>query len=150
MEFGEKYNIRPASPNFIERIEGELLSYGNERRCENNPLEVGFEKYFTLDGSIEFIGLSALQQIYKRGIGRQIRGVTFGTDSSPIFSDPWPVFCGDIAVGQITSGIWSPRLKTNVGLSLINRDFWNISQKVLVDTLDKRMRLGKLVNLPML
>ena len=36
---GEPYNIWPGSPNLIERIEGGLMSYGNEFNRSNNPLE---------------------------------------------------------------------------------------------------------------
>jgi hypothetical protein len=35
-------------------------------------------------------------------------------------------------VGQITSAIWSPRLKTNVGLSLIDADHWDPGTPVSV------------------
>ena len=40
---GNPYNICPGSPNLIERIEGGLMSYGNEFNRSNNPLECGFE-----------------------------------------------------------------------------------------------------------
>ncbi len=52
---GEAYNIKPGCPNLIERIEGGLLSYGNEFTRENNPLECGLEGYCSLDGSIDYI-----------------------------------------------------------------------------------------------
>ncbi len=45
---GQAYNITPGCPNLIERIEGGLLSYGNEFTCENNPLECGFARFVIL------------------------------------------------------------------------------------------------------
>ena len=146
---GQKYNIKPGSPNFIERIEGGLFSFGNEMLRENNPLEFGFRKYCTLDGSIDFLGLKPLQKINADGVQREVRGIVFGGGRNPLCTDPWPVMVDDLQVGQITSGIWSPRLEKNVGLSLIDRDFWNIGQAVTVDTLDGQFRKGSIVDLPM-
>ncbi|MCH2329706.1 MAG: dimethylsulfoniopropionate demethylase, partial [Rhodobacterales bacterium] len=40
-EAGIEFKISPGCPNLIERIEGGLLSYGNEFTRENNPLEIG-------------------------------------------------------------------------------------------------------------
>ena len=34
-------------------------------------------------------------------------------------------------IGQIASGIYSPRIKKNIGLSMINRDFWDLGMKFL-------------------
>ena len=35
-------------------------------------------------------------------------------------------------VGKITSGAWSPRLERNIGVSMIDRDFWKEGQEVEV------------------
>ena len=37
---GQQYDIRPGCPNLIERIEGGLMSYGNEFTRSNNPWNV--------------------------------------------------------------------------------------------------------------
>ena len=42
-EVGKKYNIKPGAPNQAERIEGGLLSYGNDMLISDNPFECGFE-----------------------------------------------------------------------------------------------------------
>ena len=54
----------------------------------------------------------------------------------------------DKKIGEITSGIYSPRIKKNVGLSMILKDYWNEGQKVLVDTLDEKKRNGTVTSLP--
>ena len=146
---GQEFNISPGSPNLIERVEGGLLSYGNEFNRNNNPLECGFEKYCKLDGSIDYIGLSALQQIYKDGPQRQIRGIIFDGDKCLACREPWPVFVGDRKVGQITSAIWSPKFKANVSLGMIDKDFWQLGQKVNIQVPDNTLRRGVLTNLPM-
>lgn len=148
-ETGQAYNIAPGCPNLIDRIEGGLFSYGNEMTRDNNPLELGLEKFCKLDGSVDHIGLSALQQIAALGPARLIRGVKFDGPAVPACAKPWPVFSGAVQVGQITSGIWSPRLKTNVGISLIDRAAWDVGQLVQVKTPDGLVRSGEVTDFPM-
>ena len=50
--------------------------------------------------------------------------------------------------GNITSGIYSPFLKTNIGLSMVDRDYWNDGQDVIVLTPDNIERKGKVCSLP--
>ena len=54
----------------------------------------------------------------------------------------------DEKIGQITSAIWSPRLKKNVGLSLIDRNYWLPKQSVEVHSQDNKIRLGEISSLP--
>ena len=149
-EAGLPFNILPGCPNLIERIEGGLFSYGNEMTRENNPFEIGHGKFCVVDGSIDYIGRSALQKIAAKGVGREIRGITFGGNPCPTCSQPWPVFAANQQVGQITSGIWSPRLKTNIGQSMIDRDFWKPGQTIEVVLPNGNMRSGNIVALPIL
>ncbi|MEK6204931.1 MAG: dimethylsulfoniopropionate demethylase [Amylibacter sp.] len=148
-EAGQPLNITPGCPNLIERIEGGLLSYGNEMTRENNPLEIGLGKFCSLDGSVDYIGRAALEIIAVDGITRKICGIVFDGEPCPTCSIPWPVMVRKQQVGQVTSGIWSPRLKTNVGQSLIDREFWEIGQDVAVLTPDGQNRSGKISRLPM-
>lgn len=145
---GQVYDIAPGCPNLIDRIEGGLFSYGNDMTRENNPLEIGLEKFCALDGSIDCVGVNALQQIAASGITRKICGVKFEGDAVPICAKPWPVLCGGHQVGQITSGIWSPRLKANVGISLIDRIAWDVGQRVDVVTPDGVSRAGQVTGFP--
>ncbi len=145
---GEEFNITPGCPNLIERIEGGLLSYGNEFTRQNNPLECGLEKYCQLDGTITCIGLEALQKIQKNGITQQIRGVLFDGAPCPACGKPWLVTAEGKQIGQITSAAYSPRLKRNVGQSMIARDYWSVGQKVTVHSSDGIERNGEISALP--
>ena len=146
---GKAYDITPGCPNLIERIEGGLFSYGNEMTRENNPLEIGLEKFCSLDSDVEFIGKEALQMLAHEGIRRKMRGVVFDGDRVPTCSDPWPVMVDERQIGRITSAAWSPRLKRNVGLSLIDKDYWEAGQMVSVLCQDGMTRTGEVSNLPM-
>lgn len=134
---GQAYNITPGCPNLIERIEGGLLSYGNEFTRENNPLECGFGPFCYLGDDIDYIGKSALLKIAANGPAQRICGIRFFGGKAPPCGKPFPVTTTDgTQVGQITSGIFSPRLDCNVGLSMILRSHWDVGTSLVVHTPD--------------
>ena len=145
---GKEFNITPGCPNLIERIEGGLLSYGNEFTAADSPLECGLAAYCSLDSDVEFIGKAALQKKQLEGILRDMRGVRF--DGPPLsgVSIPLPVMAEGQQIGQISSGIWSPRLKSNVGLSMIDRDYWTPGDSVSVLVTPGDERSGEVSLLP--
>ena len=146
---GQKFNISPGCPNLIDRIEAGLMSYGNDFTKENNPLECNLEKYCKEDVSHDFIGKVALTKIYKDGVKQKMRGIIF--DGSPISPSGQllPVFSKENKkIGQITSGIYSPRIGKNIGLSMILKDYWDIGQNIIVQTLDGQKRNGTITSLP--
>lgn len=145
---GQAFDIAPGCPNLIDRIEGGLLSYGNDMTRANNPLELGMARYCTLDGSMDFIGRAALVRTAEAGVARIMRGVAFDGGPGPMCATPWPVSVDGWRVGRITSAAWSPRLQRNVGLSLIDRGFWNPGQPVVVETPDGTSRSGEVSTVP--
>jgi len=148
-ETGQKFNISPGCPNLIDRIEAGLLSYGNDFTKDNNPLECNLDRYCNENDNHEFVGKEALKKIKLQGIKQKIRGIIFdGEPYSPngkllnVFSEK------NNKIGQITSGIYSPSLKKNIGLSMILKDYWDIGQNVVVETIDKRKIKGVITTLP--
>jgi len=148
MDAGGKHHIAPGGPNQIDRIEGGLLGYGNEMTVDNNPLEMGFEKFCNLTGEIDCIGREPLLNIQNSTKKRCIRGVKFGNVACPTCSTPWPVTVDERQVGQVTSAIWSPRLMANVGLSLIDADYWDQGTLVCVTFPDGSKHNGTVEVLP--
>ncbi|MEP1206342.1 MAG: dimethylsulfoniopropionate demethylase [Rhizobiaceae bacterium] len=145
---GQDHNISPGCPNLIERIEGGLLSYGNEFTSADSPLECGLADYCALGSDVDYIGKAALEGMHKQGIDKDMRGVLFDGPPSAGIGAPVPVLAGGQQIGQITSGIWSPRLKKNIGLSMIQRDFWSAGQKVEVQMAIDDVRQGEVCQLP--
>lgn len=148
-EAGLEFEVSPGCPNLIERVEGGLLSYGNEMTRENNPLECGFEQYCQVDGSIEFIGREALQKIAQQGVERLIRGVIFDGGPCPPCQYPWPVIVNGKKRGIVTTAIWSPRFEANVALAMMDKDFWQAETVVTVETSDSLKPGGVITDLPM-
>ena len=51
-------------------------------------------------------------------------------------------------IGEITSGIYSPRLKTNIGLSMIQSGHWDIGREVIVRSDNNEFHNGVISSLP--
>ena len=148
-EAGKKFNISPGCPNLIDRIEAGLMSYGNDFTGENNPLECNLEKYCKADASHDFIGKQALTKIQSEGIIQKMRGIIFDGAPCAATGQPLKIFSKDNKrIGQITSGIFSPRIKKNIGLSMILKDYWNVDNEVIIETLDGEKRNGTITSLP--
>jgi len=148
-EAGKKFNISPGCPNLIDRIEGGLMSYGNDFTGENNPLECNLEKYCKKNVSHDFIGKSALTKIHNDGVKQRMKGIIFEGDPCSGIGQPLPVFSKDNKmIGQITSGIYSPRVRKNIGLSMILKEYWDEGQDVIVQTLDSQKNNGTITSLP--
>ena len=99
--------------------------------------------------SMLFQSLRILNKIRKDGIKQKIRGIIFDGGPCPTCTKPFPVYSNNkVKIGQITSGIYSPRLKKNVGLSMILKDHWNIGNEVIVETPDNKLRAGTISSLP--
>jgi aminomethyltransferase len=82
---------------------------------DNNPFEVGLERLCHLDGDFEFKGKEALRRIREEGVSRKLVGVDIGGPKLEMNFTKWPVHVGDGPVGEITTALWSPRLKKNIG-----------------------------------
>jgi dimethylsulfoniopropionate demethylase len=148
-EAGQDLDISPGCPNLIERVEGGLLSFGNEMTMQNNPLECGLDRFCQLDGSVDFIGLSALQQIAKTGPDRLIRGIIFDGDACPPCQHPWSVTIDEAWVGHVTTAVWSPRFDNNVALAMIEKGHWQAGTRVSITSSDGLLREGRITDLPM-
>ena len=146
---GQKFNISPGCPNLIDRIEGGLMSYGNDFTKENNPLECNMENYCKEDVEHDFIGKLALEKIRKNGVKQKMRGIIFEGEPCSATGQPLAVFANNHKkIGQITSGIYSPKIRKNIGLSMILKDYWEIGQSVIVETLNGEKRAGNITSLP--
>ena len=131
---GEKYNIAPGCPNLIDRIEAGLLSYGNEITLDTSPLEVGMEGLCNSDFSHDFVGKSALRELQEKGVIKKIKGIIFDVPPCPPCTQPWTLFNENkMKVGQITSAVFSPRIRKNIGLGLVNKPFWKNDTNVFIE-----------------
>lgn len=145
---GEDLDVAPGSPNLIERVEGGLLSYGNEFTNDNNPLECDMEKYCCFDQSLHYIGRQALSDISAASPVQQIRQIHFDGSKCPPCASTWPLLVNGLKAGHISTAIWSPRQQCNVSLGMLKRDYWSKGQTVTVACSDGTHRDGQVSLLP--
>ncbi len=133
---GEDLDVRAGCPNLIERIEGGLLSYGNDMTDDNTPHECGLGKFCNTHTAIGCVGRDALLRVAKEGPVQQIRPIAIDGDAVPPCVQPWPVFADGKQVGQVTSSAWSPDFSTNVSIGMVKLSHWDAGTKVEVETPD--------------
>ena len=120
---GQPFGLKPGSPNRIRRIEGGVLDYGSDVLVSNNPYEVGLARLVDLDKPYDFIGKAALQRIQQNGVTRLMMGAFMsGEPFEKNNEHRWPVFKAGRRAGEVTSAVYSPRLKKNIGFVLADID----------------------------
>ena len=144
---GKEFNVKPGCPNAIERIEGALLSYGNDMDNNDNPFECGFEKYVNIEADINFLGKDKLKKIQKDGIKRKLMGVQIDinkinlTKSLNIKDEK-----GNL-IGDLRSACYSPHFKKSIGIAMINEPYCKASATGLME-IDGNSIAVKVCDLP--
>ena len=115
------------SPNMIERVESNLLSYGNEMTNKNTPFDCGLGNFCNLDIEYNFIGKSALLKQKKVGFSKDIYKIHFDlkSDKKQVFFNNLSVFKEDIEIGRATSIVWSPKHSKYVGFFIVSKNIMN-------------------------
>jgi glycine cleavage system aminomethyltransferase T len=132
MEAGQPFGISPTGPSDIRRIEAGILNYGIDMTLENNPYEVGLGRLVDLDKSAEFIGREALRRLAREGVKRRLVGIEIEGGRLDLNMTRWPVRGG----GDVTSCVYSPRLKKNIGYAWVSTDRSSIGTIIEVETPD--------------
>ena len=148
MAAGKKYGLQPGHTSSIRRIEGGMLSYHADADIHTNPFEVGLERLVSLDNEINFIGKEALLQIKQDGIKRKQVGLEI--DCDPLLgpnTNFWPISINGKFMGKVTSAVYSPRLKKNIALAMLDIQFIEIGQLVEIHT-DFGQQQGVVVEKP--
>ena len=133
MEAGKEHGLKPGHTSSIRRIEGGMLSYHADADINTNPFELGLDRLVNLESEINFIGKDALKKIKQDGIKRKQVGIEINCEP---LSGPnttfWPVLNDQKNIGKITSAVYSPRLKKNIALAMIDVDHSILGQKLKV------------------
>ena len=132
---GKDFGIKPGHTSSIRRIEGGMLSYHADADINTNPFELGFDRLVSLDNDIEFIGKTALKKIRAEGIKRKQVGLEI--ICKPL-SGPnttfWSIKKENNIIGKVTSAVYSPRLKKNIALAMVNIKNSEIGNNLEVET----------------
>jgi aminomethyltransferase len=122
-EAGQPWGIGPGNPNWSERVESGLISFGGDTDGQTNPYEVRMGKYVDLHVPDDTVGIQALRRISAEGPKRHSLGIILdaGDPVSPGFL--WnPIYKDGVKVGDLTNCVFSIRVQKNLGFALISRD----------------------------
>jgi len=145
MKAGEPHNVRPTGPSDIRRIEGAIFNWGADMTYENNPYEMGLDR---LVDDCDNIARDALAKIKSEGVQKKINGVEIDGDPFPALNNTkWAAKSGGNRVGKVTSAIYSPRLKKNLGYCWLPTELSELGTKVDIET-EWGPRTGTVVEMP--
>ena len=146
-EVGKEFNVKPGCPNLIERIESALLSYGNDIDNNDNPLECGLDKYVNLDTNINFLGKEKLKEVKKNGIKKKLMGVKIETNEINVSKSIDLYDNKNSKIGELRSGVYSPHFKKVIGIAMLNKPYYEVSQTFKISINDNIFE-GKVCDLP--
>jgi glycine cleavage system aminomethyltransferase T len=150
MEAGKPDNIAPTGPSDIRRIEAGILNHGIDMTLDNNPYEVGLERLVDLDKKSDFIGKEALRRIKAEGVKRKLVGLEIDGAPLDLNLTRWPVSRDGKQVGHVTSAVFSPRLKKNIGYAMLPVEHAALGTSLTVSIPDGEERSAKVVKKPFL
>ena len=133
MESGQHKGLKPGHTSTIRRIEGAMLSYHADMDINTNPFELGLDRFIDIDKDFDFVGKEALKEIKGKGVSRQQVGLEIKAEPIPGPNTRfWEIKIKDNTVGKVTSAVYSPRLKKNIALAMIEKRYSKIGTEVQV------------------
>jgi aminomethyltransferase len=148
MEVGKPYNIAPTGPSDIRRVEAGILNHGIDITLDNNPYEVDLDRLVSLDQEADFIGKEALKKIKAEGVKRKLVGVEIAGDRLDLNMTRWPVSSNGKRLGDVTSAVYSPRLKKNIGYAWVPIEHAGLGTKLDITLPDGDQRSATIVPKP--
>jgi len=134
MAVGGPLGLKPGHTSSIRRIEGGMLSYHADMDSHTNPYELGLGRLVDLNMDADFIGKAALGEIKQQGVRRQQVGIEIdGPELESPNTRHWEISMGSKKIGYVTSAIYSPRLKRNIALAMVDSDFSAEGTSAVVD-----------------
>jgi aminomethyltransferase len=119
MAAGKPHDIRPTGPSDIRRVEAGILNWGADMTAANNVYEVGLD-YLVDDGkTADYIGRDALKRIKAEGVTQKLAGIEIEGLRIEMNSIQWAVAANGSRTGRVTSAVYSPRLKRNIGYAML-------------------------------
>ncbi len=146
-ETGKEYNVKPGCPHLIERIEGALLSYGNDMDINDNPLECGFDKFVNLESDINFLGKDELKKIKSEGIKKKLKGIKINAKKISLTGSLKITDENSNNVGELRSACYSPHFNQVIGIAMINKPYCEKDHSIKIDIKDQTFE-GKVCDLP--
>ena len=150
-EAGKPYDIGPGTPNYVERVESGLISYGADTDDMSNPFEYGLGKFMDIDREGDFAGKEALKLLRDAGVTRRFMGLLIdGEPFATTNESTWQLSNTDGAyAGYASASAWSPRANSNIALAMLSVEAIASGSGVVVHTEVGDLK-AKVVELPII
>ena len=111
----------------IERIEGGLLSYGNDMNMNDTPLECGLDHFVSFNDEINYLGKSVLQKQKEEGVTRSLVGLKLQINEISL-TKTLPVSYKEGLIGELRSACYSPQFQCCLGIAMIDVSHHNFTE----------------------
>lgn len=134
---GAEFDIAPIGLGARDslRLEKKYCLYGNDITADTNPYEAGLGWITKLDKG-DFIGREVLQAVKAEGVTRKLMG--FVVDGRLIPRHGYPVLKNGDAIGEVTSGAYSPVLEKNIGLAYVAIEHARVDETIEIEARGRR------------
>jgi len=146
LEAGKDEGLVPAGLGARDtlRFEAALPLYGQEIDKDITPYEAGLG-FFVKLAKNDFIGKDVLAKQKSEGIKRKVVGFEMVDRGIP--RSHYEIFAGGNKIGYDTTGSYSPTLKKNIGLALIDAEFAKEDTEIEVVIRNKSLK-AKVIKKP--
>ncbi len=138
LEVGREHGLVPAGLGARDtlRLEAAMALYGHEIDTTTTPWEAGLDWTIKLDKG-DFIGRSALEDQWRRGITRRLVG--FEVTGRGIARQGHGVVDGGQQVGAVTSGTFSPTFEKAIGMAYVPVALAGLGTELTLDVRGKEV-----------
>ncbi len=126
------------------RLEAGLLLHGVDMDTSVTPVEAGLERFLRLDKA-DFCGSEGIRLVQKQGPQRRLVGFQMVGRGIPRHS--YPLLSGQLVMGHVTSGNYSPTLDRGIGLGYVPSAYSVPGARIGVD-IRGRLVEAEVVTLP--
>ncbi|MFD2133531.1 glycine cleavage system aminomethyltransferase GcvT [Pseudogracilibacillus auburnensis] len=148
LKAGKDVGIEPAGLGARDtlRFEAGLPLYGQELTESISPIEAGLRFAVKVQKDTNFIGKEIIRSEIENGPKRKMVGIEMMDKGIPRTGYKLIGENGNI-IGAVTSGTYSPTLKKNIGLALVNTPFSEIGNTIWVQVRKRKLK-AKIVSTP--
>ena len=145
---GADFGIGPGAPNYVERVESGLISYGADTDEKTTPFELGLDRFINLEQPYDFIGKDALVALKAEGVSRRFTGLKIaGAPLASPSEDRFALIFDGKYAGYASAAAYSPRVGGNIAVAMVSIEAIEAGQAVDI-MIAGELRSADIVSLP--
>jgi aminomethyltransferase len=133
LEAGAPFGIKPCGLGARDTLRTEVCYplYGHELDEATTPIEAALGRFVSLDKG-DFVGGPALAAQNATGVRKKLIALKMAGASAPPRPE-YPIYCGNIRIGAVTSGTPSPSLGVGVGMGYVLPEFTQPGRSIEIE-----------------